>query len=93
MFYLPYSFINLSCNISSELLSVTLFHSHCTVWLSPYQYKVRILRYVQVKNKLNVMLDTGRLTMVRQLLWSRGNIIASHIAGPGSISDRVSFPC
>ena len=25
-------------------------------------------------------------------LWSRGNIIASHLAGPGSIPAQVSFP-
>ena len=28
----------------------------------------------------------------RPPLWSKGNIVASHLAGPGSIPSRVSFP-
>ena len=28
----------------------------------------------------------------RTSLWSRGNIVASHLAGPGSIPGRVRFP-
>ena len=32
------------------------------------------------------------LTFTRPPQWSRGNIVASHLAGPGSIPGRVSFP-
>ena len=36
-------------------------------------------------------IQTGYKLPIRPPLWSRGNIVASHLAGPDSIPSRVSF--
>ena len=39
-----------------------------------------------------MILDTRPFYTRRPLLWSRGNIVASHLAGPGLIPVLVNFP-
>ena len=48
--------------------------------------------FIEIMNKKSLCQIAAKAFINRPPLWSRGNIVASHPAGPDSISGRVSFP-